>query len=101
VDGNDADACLVVAAVARSEADSPSCLLCDQYLCTYEKGKKVKVRSEAVVTYSEGEIMVPVVLHSFLRSDSVLAPVHLDEGVALVLVDNASLNLAVPTEDLP
>jgi len=44
--------------------------------------------------------MVPVVLHGLLGSDGILAPEHLDEGVALVLVHDAGLNLAVPAEDL-
>lgn len=44
--------------------------------------------------------MVSIVLHGFLGADRVLAPVHLDEGVALVLVDDAGLHLPVPAEDL-
>jgi hypothetical protein len=44
--------------------------------------------------------VVSVVLHGFLGADSVLAPVHLDEGMTLVFVDDARLNLAIPAEDL-
>ncbi len=49
-------------------------------------------------TYSELKGRVSRVLHAFLCLFGVLAEIHLDEGVALLLVHDASLNLAVLAE---
>ena len=49
-------------------------------------------------TYSELKGRVSRVLHAFLCLLGVLAKIHLDEGVALLLVHDASLNLAILAE---
>jgi hypothetical protein len=50
--------------------------------------------------YSELEFLVAHLLHGCLCPLGVLAVVHLDKGMALVLVDDAGLDLAKTVEDL-
>jgi hypothetical protein len=66
VDGNDGNATGVVAAVARTEANTPP--------------------------RPEGHVRVTGISCRILRSRGILARDHLDESVALVLVDNACLH---------
>lgn len=51
------------------------------------------------ITYPELEVLAAHVLHSGLRSLSVLAEKHLHKRMALILVDDASLDLAETGED--
>ncbi len=51
-------------------------------------------------SYPELEIQASRFFHANLCPLGVLAEVHLDEGVSLVLVDDAGLDLAKAAEDL-
>lgn len=51
--------------------------------------------------YPELEILTASLLHPDLCPLSVLAEVHLDKGMPLVLVDDASLDLTETAKDLP
>lgn len=51
------------------------------------------------VTYSQSDFQVPVILGAFFSSQGVLPGEHLDECVALVLVDDAGLDSAEAAEN--
>ncbi len=51
-------------------------------------------------SYPELEVLASRFFHADLCPLGVLAEVHLDEGMSLVLVDDAGLDLAKPAEDL-
>lgn len=50
-------------------------------------------------TYSKGIFKASGILHAFLCADSILARQHLDKCMALVFVDDASLDSAVAAEN--
>lgn len=52
-----------------------------------------------IETYSKGIFKTSGILHAFLCADSILARQHLHKCMALVLVDNASLDSAVAGEN--
>lgn len=97
VDGDDADARLVVAAVAGTVAHAPSRLSRTvSTLSTSVSRRGTKSRN----TYPELEIRGAILLHGLFRDLGVFAKVHLDEGVSLVPVHDARLHLAVLAEEL-
>lgn len=51
-------------------------------------------------TYSELRIILATLLHRFLGTNGIVTAEHLDERMAFLLVDNASLNRAVLAENL-
>ena len=50
--------------------------------------------------YPKLELLVPGLLHAGFGALGVLPVVHLDESMALVLVDDASLDVSKAVEDL-
>jgi hypothetical protein len=80
---NDADASLVIAAVARSESNTPASLTPSQHVRHHE--------AYIGEYYSERHVFCPIRLHPRLGFHGVLPRKHLDERVSLVLVHNARL----------
>jgi len=50
-------------------------------------------------TYPELHVGVPVVLHAFFGRKGFLSGDHLDEGMALIEIDNARLDASKARED--
>lgn len=84
LDRDNTDTRLVVAAVTWAEPNTPSCLLPRQYISSK------KTHDE--ITYPELHVAGLVLLHTLAGIHSILTVDHLDEGMALVDVDNASLD---------
>jgi hypothetical protein len=92
--GNYADTRLVVTTVARSETNTPSGLHLLVMSCTRKQGYPYLTRLRLCNGILE-------CVHALLGSYGIRSGQHLDESMALILVDNTRLDSTESSKDAP